>query len=46
MVKALMISTKIVTLDLFKIKMFFTISAHDVTKNLSRDSNYIADVVK
>ena len=45
-------STKMATLGLIKIKLFWNqvydviISAHDVTvKILSRDSNYIVDVV-
>ena len=48
----LMISPKMATLVLLKIKVFWnnsydvTISVHDVTnKILSRDSNYIVDVV-
>ena len=51
MVKILMISAKIATLGLFKIKVFWNkgydvISVHDVTdKILSRDSNYVVDVV-
>ena len=51
MVKVLMISAKIATLGLCKIKAFWNkgydeISVHDVTdKILSRDSNYVVDVV-
>ena len=52
MVKILMMSAKIATLDLFKIKLFWNsiygiiISAHDVTnKILLGDSNYVVDVV-
>ena len=52
MVKILMMSAKIVTSGLLKIKVFWNkgydviISVHDVTnKILSRDSNYIIDVV-
>ena len=51
MVKILMISAKMATLGLFKIKVFWNkgydiISVHDVTdKILSRDSNYVVDVV-
>ena len=47
-----MISAKLVTLDLLKIKVFWRkdyeviISIHDLTNEiLSRDSNYIVDVV-
>ena len=52
MVTILMMSAKMATLDLLKIKVFWnkdydvTISVHDVTsKILSRDSNYIVGVV-
>ena len=52
MVTILMMSAKIATLGLLKIKVFWNkgydviISVHDVTnKILSRDSNYIIDVV-
>ena len=52
MVKILMISAKMATPGLLKIKVFWKkgydvrISVHDVTNNiLSRDSNYIVDVV-
>ena len=52
MVTILMMSAKIVALDLLKTKVFWNkdyeviISVHDVTiKMLSRNSNYIVDVV-
>ena len=52
MVAILMMSAKLATLGLLKIKVFWNkgydviISVHDVTnKILSRDSNYIVDVV-
>ena len=52
MVKILMMSAKMATPGLLKIKVFWNkgydviISVHDVTnKILSRDSNYIIDVV-
>ena len=52
MVSVLMISAKLATLGLLKIKVFWnkgygvTISAHDIkNKILSRDSNYIVGVV-
>ena len=52
MVAILMISAKLATLDLLKIKVFWNkdcdliIFVHDVTnKILSRESNYIVDVV-
>ena len=52
MVEFLMMSAKLATLGLLKIKVFWNkgydviISVHDVTnKILSRDSNYIVDVV-
>ena len=52
MVAILMMSAKMATLGLLKIKVFWNkgydviISVHDVTnKILSRDSNYIVDVV-
>ena len=52
MVTVLMISTKLATPGLLKIKVFWSkgydviISVHDVTnKILSHDSNYIVDVV-
>ena len=52
MVKLLMMSAKMATPELLKIKVFWNkghdviISVHDVTsKILSRDSNYIVDVV-
>ena len=52
MVTILMMSAKMATLGLLKIKIFckkgydVIISVHDVTnKILSRDSNYIVDVV-
>ena len=52
MVTILMISSKMVTLGLLKIKVFWSkgydviISFHDITNGiLSSDSNYIADVV-
>ena len=52
MVKILMMSAEIATSGLLKIKVFWNkgydviISVHDVTnKILSRDSNYIIDVV-
>ena len=52
MVTNLMMSTKMSTPNLFKIKIFWNksynviTSAHDVTNNfLSRDSNYIVDLV-
>ena len=52
MVAILMMSTKLATLDLLEIKVFWSkgydviISVHDVTnKILSHDPNYIADVV-
>ena len=52
MVKILMMSAKMATLDLLKIKIFqnkgydVINSVYDVTsKNLSRDSNYILDVI-
>ena len=52
MVTILMMSAKMTTLGLLKIKVFWNkgydviISVHDVTnKILSRDSNYIVDVV-
>ena len=52
MVAILMMSTKMATLGLLRIKVFsnkandLIISAYDViNKNLSRDSNYIIDVV-
>ena len=52
MVTILMMSAKMATLGLLKIKVFWNkgydviISVHDVTnKILSRDSNYIVDVV-
>ena len=52
MVTILMMSAKITTPDLLKIRVFLnngydvTIFVHDVTnKILSRDSNYIIDVV-
>ena len=52
MVAILMMSAKMATLGLLKIKVFWNkgydviISVHDVTnKILSRDSNYIIDVV-
>ena len=51
MITILMISTKVATLGLFKIKLLWNkddviISVHDVTnKILSRDSNYIAEAV-
>ena len=53
MVAILMMSTKLATLGLLKIKVFWNkvydviIFAHDVTnKTLSRGSNYIIDLVK
>ena len=53
MVTILMISTKMTTVGLFKIEIFWDkcsdviISVNDVTnKILSSDSNYIADVTK
>ena len=52
MVTILMISAKMATLGLFKIKLFWNkrydviFSVHDVTKNFFlRESNYIIDVV-
>ena len=51
MVTILMISAKVATLGLFKIKLLWNkddviIPVHDVTnKILSRDSNYIAEAV-
>ena len=52
MVTILMMSAKMATLGLLKIKVFWSkdydviISAHDITsKILARDSNYIVDVV-
>ena len=52
MVKLLMMSAKMATPELLKIKVFWNkghdviISVHDVSsKILSRDSNYIVDVV-
>ena len=52
MVEILIMSAKLATLGLFKIKIFWNkgqdviISVHEVTnKGLSRDSNYIVDVV-
>ena len=52
MVAILMVSAKLATLGLFKIKLFWNkgyeviISVHDVTiKILSCDSNFVADVV-
>ena len=52
MATVLMMSAKMATLDLFEIKAFWSkaydvmIYVHDVTnKFLSRDSNYIVDVV-
>ena len=52
MIAILMMSAKLVTLYFLKIKIFWNkdyddiISVHDVTKKfLSRDSNYIVDVV-
>ena len=52
MVSILLVSAKMATLGLLKIKIFWNkyyhvlIFAHDVTKKiLSRDSNYIVDVV-
>ena len=52
LVAILMMPAKLATLGLLKIKVFrnkgydFLISVHDVTnKTLSRDSNYIVDVV-
>ena len=52
MVEILMMSAKLVTPGLLKIKIFWNkdqdviISVHDITnKGLSRDSNYIVDVV-
>ena len=52
MVTILMMSTKIATPGLLKVKLFLNkgydvlISVHNVTKQvLSRDSNYIADMV-
>ena len=52
MVTILMMSAKMATLGLLKIKVFLdkgydvTISVHDVNnKTLSRDSNYFVDVV-
>ena len=52
MVTILLISAKLTTLSLLKVKIFWDkgyailISIHDVTNNLLlRDSNYIADVV-
>ena len=52
MVTILMISAKITTPDLLKIRVFINngydviIFVHDITiKTLSRDSNYIIDVV-
>ena len=52
MVTILLISAKLTTLGLLKVKIFWDkgyailISIHDVTNNLLlRDSNYIADVV-
>ena len=52
MVAILMMSTKMATLGLFKIKVFWNkgydviISAYDViSKHLSRDSNYIIHVM-
>ena len=52
MVTVLMISAKITTPDLLKIRVFINngydviIFVHDITsKTLSRDSNYIIDVV-
>ena len=52
MVKILMMSAKMATIDLLKMKLFWNnaydviIFAHDVTnKLLSRDSNYIVDVI-
>ena len=52
MVAILVMSAKLNTLGLLKIKVFLNkgydviMSVHDMTnKNLSRDSNYIVDVV-
>ena len=52
MVSILLVSAKMATLGLLKIKIFWNkyyhalIFAHDVTKKIfSRDSNYIVDVV-
>ena len=51
MVKTLMMSAKLATLDLLKTKAFLNkdydnMSVHDVTNRiLSRDSNYTVDVV-
>ena len=51
MVAILMIPVKLATLGLLKIKVFLNkgyniiIFVHDVTKNVSRDSNYIVYVV-
>ena len=52
MVAILMMSVKLAALGLLKIKVFLNkcydiiISAHDVAnKNLSHDSNYVADAV-
>ena len=52
MVTILIMSAKMASLDLFKIKVFWNkgydviIFVHDVTnKVLSRDSNYVVDVV-
>ena len=52
MVTILMMSAKMSAVGLLKIKIFWNkgydviVSAHDVMeKNLSRDSNYVADVV-
>ena len=52
MVAILMMSTKLIALDLLKIKVFWNkgsdvlIYVHDVTnKILSRDANYIVDAV-
>ena len=51
MVKTLMMSTKLATLDLLKTKVFLNkdydnMSVHDVTNRIiSRDSNYTVDVV-
>ena len=52
MVTILMMSAKMATLGLLKIKVFWSkdydviISAHDITsKIVARDSNYIVDVV-
>ena len=52
MVKILMMTAKVATLSLLKIKVFWNksydviIYAHDVTiKFLSRDSNYILEVI-